>query len=216
MRDPVRDRARGKVLLAAATLALVECGGGAHAAGRPASNPIGEAFALIFDSECIRLAVVGDSLEVRGRYVLLCRTPTDHPIALFHPFPRDSLLGGARMVSLLMRAGPGVPAPARWEDLPGASGVRWWVPPCPGDSIVAESVYRQKLDAAYAHYVVTSTRVWGRPLRRARFEIRLPAGAVPIDFSFAFERLPGGCATCYVYEAEDFFPDRDIVVRWRP
>ena len=116
--------------LAAVVVALGA--GGPPPADRSISNPIGEVFALVFDSEWIWLDIVGDSLEVRGIYVLLCRTPVAESIPLFFPFPKDSLLGGARMVSLAYRTGADPSAPADWEELPGASGVRWWLPPCAG------------------------------------------------------------------------------------
>jgi hypothetical protein len=215
MRASCSSLSYGVVILAAASLALCLGVGGAPATERVGSNPIGEAFSLIFDSEWIRLDIVGDSLEVQGTYVFRCRAPVVQSIPLFYPFPRDSLLGGARMVSLAFRAGPASSAQARWEELPLASGVRWWLPPCRGDSIVAEAIYRQKIKAAYARYIVTTTQVWGRPLRRANFEIRLPSGAEPLDFSFPFERRSKRGEIYYTYQAEDFLPDRDIVVRWR-
>ncbi|MFN8179044.1 MAG: hypothetical protein U0167_14025 [bacterium] len=180
------------------------------------SNPIGEAFPLVFDSEWIWLDVVGDTLEVRGTYVLVCRAAVKEPTPLFYPFPQDSLLGGARMVSLTYRSGGfHAPASASWEELPGSSGVRWWIPPCAGDSVVAEAVYHQKIVTGYARYIVTTARTWGKPLRYASFEIRLPPGVEPLDFSYPFERrvAPGG--TYFVYETTGFFPDRDIIVRWR-
>jgi hypothetical protein len=62
---------------------------------------------------------------------------------------------------------------------------------------------------------VTSARLWGRPLRYASFEIRLPPGVEPLDFSYPFERRDAGGETYYAWETESFFPDRDIVVRWR-
>lgn len=203
--------------VAAAALAFGGSAGVAVVAEPRVSNPIGEAFALVFDSEWIWLDIVGDSLEVRGKYVLLCRTPTAEPVPLFYPLPRDSLLGGARMVSLAFRAGGADAAvPARWEELPDAPGVRWWIPPCRGDSVVAEAVYHQKIITGYARYIVTTARIWGRPLRYASFEIRLPRGARPLDFSYLFEpRRADGETDYYLYEAKEFFPDRDIVVRWR-
>ncbi|MBU1700416.1 MAG: hypothetical protein KJ970_20710 [Candidatus Eisenbacteria bacterium] len=93
------------------------------------SDPIAEAFPLIFDSERIRIEVLDDSLEVRGT-------------------------------------------------------------------------------------LVAFRRPWRRPLRHASFEIRLPPSAIPLEFSFPFERQGAGDETSYTYEARDFFPDRDIVVRW--
>jgi len=188
------------------------------------SHPIADTFPLIFDSERIRLEVIGDSLEVRGDYVLLCRSRTEDRIALFYPFPRDSLLGGARMVSLRFRptgrsaagesssgSGPGLVEAGAWEELPGGLGVRWWIPPCSTDTLVAEAVYRQKLHGDYARYIVTTTKVWGRPLRKAVFDIRLPPGTEALEFSYPFAATEGGT---YRYEARDFLPDRDIEVRW--
>lgn len=186
-----------------------------HPAEPSTSNPIAEAFPLVFDAEWIWLDIEGDSLRVRGTFLLLCREPVEESIPLFFPFPRDSLLGGARMDSLSFRAGADTTVSGRWEELLDGPGVRWWMPPCPGDSIVADFVYHQEIRAEYARYIVTSARIWGRPLRYAGFEIRLPPGAEPLDFSYPFERRGAGEETYYAWETEGFFPDRDIVVRWR-
>lgn len=171
---------------------------------------------LIFDSEQIALTVLGDSLEVRGRYLLRCQGRGGGEIPLLYPFPRDSLLGGWRFVSLAVRAGAAAPpAPARWEIVPRSDAVRWWLPPCASDTLIAEAVYRQALRDDYARYIVTTTRAWERPLRRAEFEIRLPAGAEPVEFGFPFTAVAGEPGL-YRYEATDFLPDHDITVRWRP
>ncbi|MBU1700412.1 MAG: hypothetical protein KJ970_20690 [Candidatus Eisenbacteria bacterium] len=47
-----------------------------------------------------------------------------------------------------------------------------------------------------------------------RFWIHLPAGAEVIDFTYPFERA--GAEGAYTYQARNFLPDRDIIVRWRP
>ena len=187
----------------------------AHAAGDEPVSPIGEAFPLVFDSEWVRLDVVGDSLEVRGTFVFRCRATIEESIPLFFPFPQDSMLGGARMVSLAFGVGAGARQPADWEELPGAPGVRWWTPPCPGDSLVAEFVYRQGLLTDYARYILTTAQVWGLPLRYAGFEIRLPPGAEPLEFSYPFERREDAGSNVWAWETTSFFPDRDIAVRWR-
>jgi hypothetical protein len=200
-------------------VALLALGAGALVvmpAEADAGNPIAEAFPLIFDAEWVRLDIESDSLEVRGTFLVLCREPVDESIPVFFPFPVDSLLGRARMVSLAFRTGADPAVPGRWEGIPGQSGVRWWLPPCRGDSLAADFVYRQEIRAAYARYILTTARLWGRPLRYAGFEIRLPPGAEPLDFSYPFERREGEEGTSWVYEVEDFFPDRDITVRWKP
>jgi len=216
MRASRPPRSNRSVPLLLAALALGAGARGAPAAEPPAYGAIGEAFALVFDAEWVRLDVEGDSLQVQGTFLFLCREPVDESIPLFFPFPRDSLMGGGRMVSLAFRAGANTAVAGRWEEVPGNPGVRWWMPPCPGDSLVAEFVYRQEIHAEYARYIVTSARVWGRPLRYASFEIRLRPGVEPLEFSYPFERRGAGKQTHYAWETEGFFPDRDIVVRWRP
>lgn len=211
----------GVALLLAATASFAS--GGAPPAGnapppsppRPGSDPFIASLPISFDSEWIRLYIRGDSLEIRGTYWFWCRGRAESAISLFYPFPQDSLLRGARMVSLVAQQGGGVPTPIRFEDVPQANGARWRVPPCTGDTMAVEAVYRQALVTDYARYIVTTTKAWDRPLRRARFEIHLPQGAEPLEFSFPFQKRERDGDTFYVYEAMSFFPDRDIIVRWR-
>jgi hypothetical protein len=75
--------------------------------------------------------------------------------------------------------------------------------------------YRQAIREKYARYIVTTTRAWQQPLRHARFEIRLPEGAEPTEFSFPFAPSRDSTGVVYVWEADAFYPDRDIVVRWK-
>jgi hypothetical protein len=181
----------------------------------PRPGPMATGFPLRFDSEIIRLSIVGDSLEVDGTYFLACQLPYDQPIKLFYPFPRDSLLTGARMVDGRTRTGDGPWEALHFEAAPGASGVRWRVPACPGDTIELQGRYRQGLREKYARYIVTTTRAWQQPLRHARFEIRLPEGAKPVEFSFPFAAERDSAGFVYVWETDSFYPDRDITVRWR-
>jgi hypothetical protein len=82
------------------------------------------------------------------------------------------------------------------------------------DTLEIRTIYRQALHSRYARYIVTSTAAWGRPLTHARFEIFLPPGAIPREFSFPFERHLSGGEVFYVFEAKDFLPARDITVYW--
>lgn len=195
----------------AGALALVPIG----AAPARAGGPPGPELSVSFDSEWIRLSIAGDSLEVRGTYVLRCREKSGERISLFYPFPEDSLLGGARMISLSARIDGRELGGIPWMPSHGVPGVRWNTPPCTGDTLTLDTLYRQKLTTNYARYIVTTTKAWLRPLRLARFEVRLPAGAVPIDFSFPFEARGEPPDRFYTFEARDFLPDHDVIFRWK-
>lgn len=195
-------------------LALLPIGSSAGDADGPRSGRAAP-FTVSFDSEWIRISILGDSLEVRGTYFLLCGDQAGARVSLLYPFPRDTLLGAARMVSLHAGVDRADLAAIRWQAVPLMPGIRFETPACAADTIFLEAVYRQALTTSYARYIVTTTRGWHRPLRHARFDIRLPEGASPTEFSFPFEAVEDSTGRYYTYEVDSFYPDRDILVRWR-
>jgi hypothetical protein len=177
---------------------------------------VASAVPVTFDSEVIKLFIEEDTLVVDGTYQLLCRPSDLEAMPLIYPFPKDSLLGEARMVLLEGRSPGGRWHPIPFEELPSyISAVRWLVPMDLGDTLQVRAVYHQALHDHYARYITTSTRAWGRPLRQARFEIYLPEHVSPIDFSFPFRADPVDGRNRFVYEVQDFLPDRDVIVRWK-
>lgn len=196
-------------------------GGGRGPAPTPIQDVLqrqGEApsrFPLQFESEVVKLRVEEDSLRVEGIYRLRRRAEGMIP-ALFYPYPADSLLGGGRTVLLRVRTPEGSWAPLRWQESSRPAGARWLLPFFRGSVLELHTVYRQARSGCYARYIVTTTRAWREPLAHARFEIELPPGAEPLAFSHDFAREPGAPDGPYVFEAADFWPDRDITVTWRP
>jgi len=168
---------------------------------------------LQFDSEFISIYIEEDSLRVDGFYRFL-HPSQEAPTTLFYPYPEDSLLGGARMVSLEARAPRGPWQPVGYVDIPRRWSARWQVPPCHADTLEVKAVYRQALLSSYARYIVTSVHGWDRPIKHAVFEIHLPEGAKPMDFSFPFEACEQAGGNLFRYEATDFLPDRDVTVTW--
>jgi len=164
-----------------------------------------------FHSEVVRLIVAGDSIEVRGLYRFVNRAGREMPLALFYPYPADSLLGAARMVSL-----SSVPeiAPASFTESATPPGAHWRLRAPAGDTLLVRSVYRQGRAARYARYIVTTTSAWTDPLVHARFEIVLPDSVRSPRFSFPFERRPGPGGATYVFEARSFRPEKDIEAWW--
>jgi len=190
--------------------------GAATAAAQPPSA--GLTLPLRFDSEVVRLEIGPDSVQIEGIYHFACASKRDSPLSLFYPYPKDSLMGGSRTLLLEGRIPGEAWAALEFEEIPGGRGARWRLPPCRAETLDVRTVYRQARRASHAVYIVTTTKAWGRPLRRARFEITLPPGATEPRFSFPFvwqaPRTPNEHAR-YVFEATDFLPDRDITVDWK-
>jgi hypothetical protein len=171
---------------------------------------------LRFDTEVIRIFVETDSLRIEGHYRFVVPTPGPGFQNLLYPYPADSLLGGARTVSLEWRRGGRPWQSLDYRELADGSGALWPVPLPEEGKVEVRTVYRQERLAAYGRYIVTTTRGWARPLRHARFEIHLPPGTKPLTFSHPFTREDAVGENGYLFEAKDFYPERDIRFTWRP
>ncbi|MCK4412784.1 MAG: hypothetical protein KAY32_04505 [Candidatus Eisenbacteria sp.] len=166
-----------------------------------------------FHSEVIRLLVQPGRLTVNALYRFVAPEEARvRPMLLFFPYPQDSLLGQAEMAMLEVAPPDGNWHPAGFTESPDGRGARWRIP-LPADTTLVRAVYHQALYAEYARYIVTTTSVWDRPLVHARFEIFLPESARAPEFSFPFQ-APDEPGAPYVYEEENFLPDRDITVTW--
>lgn len=168
---------------------------------------------LEFDSEEIVIDLQGAAVEVTGTYHFRVVGGAVPAQPMLYPYPEDPLLGAARTLRLEWSGPDGRWAPLEFEELP-PRGVRWRLPATGEDSLTVRTVYRQAMRGNYARYIVTTTRAWGQPLRKASFEIRLPPGAKDPQFSYPF-RPRGPSVLVWTYEATDFLPREDIVVRYR-
>jgi hypothetical protein len=168
---------------------------------------------LRFDAEEILIDVRGDVVEVTGIYHFRV---VDGPVPaqpMLYPYPVDPLLGAARTLRLERRQDDGRWTALAFEELP-PQGVRWHLPAAGSGTLAVRTVYRQAMRGTYARYIVTTTGAWGQPLRKASFELRLPADARDPTFSHPF-RPKGPSVRVWTYEATDFQPRKDIVVRYR-
>jgi len=171
---------------------------------------------LRFDTEVIRIHVEPDSLRIEGHYRFIVPEPRPGFQSLFYPYPVDSLLGGARTVSLEWRRGDRPWQTLEYHELPSGRGARWPVPLPDEGWVEVRTVYRQERLADYGRYIVTTTQDWANPLRHALFKIHLPAGARPLTFSHPFTRVSTAGENCYLFVANEFFPERDIIFTWQP
>lgn len=199
----VIDAALVRPLLGLAAMALSAA---VAAQGRPAGR-------LSFDAEDILIDVRGDVVEITGTYHFRISGGPVPAQPMLYPYPQDPLLGAAWTLRLEWRQPDGRWAPLAFEELQ-PRGVRWQLPASALTAMTVRTVYRQAMHATYARYIVTTTQAWDQPLRRASFEVRLPPGATDPWFSHPF-RPKGPSVRMWTYEARDFLPREDIVVRYR-
>ena len=170
---------------------------------------------LAFEAETILIFAEGDSLRVDATYILYYSGAKAAEVPLPYPYPEDERLGGATLLLVESRpVGDEAWQPVRAVTRPGAYHSTLVVPFAADQRREIHVVYRQATPERYARYIVTTTRSWFRPLQHARFEIRLPEGAVPVRFSHPFATREIAGETVYVHEECDFYPDRDIFVTW--
>jgi hypothetical protein len=180
---------------------------------RPQVRP-GVRLPLQFHSERIRLTILPDSVEVDGLYRFVWAKGSAGSTRLFFPYPRDSLLGGARTLLLESLSSDGLTRTLPYEELGKNRGARWTLVREANDTLTVRTVYRQQLHTCYARYIVMTTQAWSQPLKRARFEVLLPAKVDTASFSYPFELQEHDFRRVWVYEVDDFMPHRDIEVRW--
>lgn len=163
-----------------------------------------------FARERISIAVEDTSITVDGTYVMRNPAPYARTQSLFYPFPVDSTHPYPDSVSVWRRKQP-VEFGVR-ED-----GVVFSVEIPAEASVGFRVVYRQACRDRSGCYILTTTAAWERPLKSADFVITLAEG-LELEWT-AYEVFPvegGGGGRRYEFSREDFMPDRDLCLRWKP
>jgi hypothetical protein len=163
-----------------------------------------------FARERISIAVEDTSIMVDGIYVLRNPAPYARHQTLFYPFPVDSTHPYPDSISVWHRKSP-VEFGVR-ED-----GVAFSVEIPAQGSVGIRVVYRQACPDRSGCYILTTTAAWERPLKSADFIITLAEG-LELEWA-AYEVFPvanAGGGRRYEFSREDFMPDRDLCLRWKP
>lgn len=158
-----------------------------------------------FAREEVALAVRPDTVEVRANYHFKVRASRPFSALVFYPFPLDSFHSWPDSI---WTGG----LPFQFAD----SGVmlRLDLPARGEDSLFV--YYRQPHHGAEARYIVTTTRKWRRPIDLARFTVTVPAAFEDVALTHTPDSAArqAGAVTYYITRRA-FWPDSDIVVRWR-
>ena len=177
--------------------------------------------AAVFPSYCVGIsfqkervdAVIcaPDTLEIRGIYWFVNEDATAISAAIYYPFPIDSVSAYPHYITVARLPRK---QPIRFDTLP--DGIRWDMHlkgKC-GDSVLV--VYRQLNSRMQGRYIVTTARLWGKPLRSAEFSIAVPPGIILDYWSFQYDSIDSHRDTLiYRSRHAPFSPDVDMLMRWR-
>ncbi len=99
--------------------------------------------------------------------------------------------------------------------VPGERSVTFRMRFGPGEERRFRVRYAQQIRGGRATYIVTTTRLWERPIELAEFEIRIPPELEDVSLSFDPDSSATRNDTTVHYLREiDFYPDEDIVITW--
>jgi len=152
-----------------------------------------------------------DTLEIRGIYWFFNEDASATSAAIYYPFPLDSLSAYPHYITVTRLTQK---QPIRFDTLP--EGIRWDMKfsAKDGDSVLV--VYRQRVSRMQGRYIVTTARLWGRPLQSAKFSVTVPPGLILDYWSYKYDTLCiQGDTLIYYSRHAPFSPEVDMLMRWR-
>ena len=179
------------------------------ASGRPEDCP--PSARLSFESEEVRLRIAPGALEVNALYRFAntgnkpYKGSVGYPVAAAEnqPAPGEVVVNGRNAKVRCRRAGR------------CAAVLKLRVPP--GQVRSLRIRYRQKLKSERAVYMLTSARRWKEPIKRAEFEVSVPAYFRHVRLSYRPDHtLLKGEVRVYRFARGPFRPDRELTVTWKP
>jgi hypothetical protein len=97
----------------------------------------------------------------------------------------------------------------------GETDVKWTMSFTPREEKLIKVRYVQEIRTRRAIYIVTTTKLWERPIEIAEFEFRIPASFGGVLLSFTPDRTESrGDTVVYYRRFTEFFPDEDLTVSW--
>lgn len=188
---------RGTLRIAAAAAAVALGSGAAGAAAH-------------FAAEEVTISVAPPTVTVEGKYRFYNASTEPYTFELKYPFARGPGLGDPANISV--RDGAGEALPFSWKYHRIAFDVV--VPPNAEAEVVV--AYDQPCDGCEYTYLLAGTRGWQRPIAAATYAVEVPPQLAPVEGSYRLEEIPAREGVVrYELRREDFYPDVDLVLRWK-
>jgi hypothetical protein len=163
-----------------------------------------------FYRENINITVNDSTAEVEGYYYLFNNSVDDIKITLAYPFPLNGGLEFPFVISVFNNTARDNIAYKKRKN-----SISFPVFISALDSTIILINYTQKCTNRYFEYIVTSTKLWGKPLELAEFTIEIDSNLKLSSHSYGFDSTyKEKDKTYYYFKKENFFPDENIYLRW--
>jgi hypothetical protein len=164
-----------------------------------------------FIEELIKLRVHGEYCTVEGTYSFKNNAATDAVWTVFYPLLNTKHLPFPDSVHVTSLATKGsVPF------LAANNGISITVAILPNSVSEYRVFYRQRTPAQTMEYILTTTKHWNSPLRRAMFVIRIPDSFQLTRISIPYDRVEAGQGEkVYLTRKHNFMPEKNLLIRWR-
>lgn len=163
-----------------------------------------------FYRENINISVKDSIVEVAGYYYLFNNDVDDIKIALAYPFPINKDLKFPSVVSVFDNTHKNK-IPYRKRE----KSISFPVPISALDSTIVLINYTQVCTNKNFEYILTSTRLWGKPLELAEFTIEIDSNLRLLSHSYDFDSTYTNKDKIYYYfKRENFLPNENINLKW--
>lgn len=161
-----------------------------------------EAPPIDFFKEDVTIEIVNGRAKVTGVYYFRNLTNIGKRIRFYYPFPVDSNHHFPDVISI---------------DFPytkDSAGIYFSLSMRPNSVGSFKVVYEQRIERPYFKYITTTTKLWKRPIKEARFTVVVPE-TLSISANYAFtepKRIDENL--CYCIPVNNFFPVEDLIISW--
>jgi hypothetical protein len=164
----------------------------------------------VFTGEDVSITVAPPLAKVEGKYTFSNAGDEADTLEVDYPFPRGPDLGKPDKISV--RDAEGGDIPFSWKRHVIVFEI---VVPARSEAVVSVA-FEQSCEGCEYEYVVASKRGWQRPIAEATYAVVAPVQLAPVDCPYEWEEVPAAEGLVrYEFSREDFYPDVDLVVRWK-
>ncbi|MGD8780431.1 MAG: hypothetical protein PVH88_15880 [Ignavibacteria bacterium] len=160
-----------------------------------------------FFKEDITFRLDGVHLNVEGYYWFANNSNKEVGSNIFYPFPDsvDEKIDSIHIFNLSKGYRPEYTSDRN-------NGITFNLFIEPGDTVLFQIGYRQKLNSDSALYILKTTQTWGKPLKHAEYKLIVPDSLEIKNFSY----LPDKTYTIndlkiYYWEKINFMPKKDMI-----